>query len=212
MITRFWLGARRAGLTRAEFSAHWFHVHARFGRALPGLRAYVQNHAYPSAPPGVFDGCSELDFDDVDSMRAAFGSEQLRAADRDERRFGDPERYGVVITERRPVLVDEGADTDARLLCFLRADPRREPGYLTERLEEVTSAYAHGVCAVRAEVHATIQDAEPSPVCDAVVSLWFPSERALLEGGPGWHAASAAALTGVAFGRETLFVRPRRLR
>ncbi|MFP4312611.1 MAG: EthD domain-containing protein, partial [Nitriliruptoraceae bacterium] len=80
MITRFWLGRRRDSLSRPAFSAHWFGVHAAYGLALPGPRAYVQNHRLPrtaGTTPPTFDCCSELDFDDVDAMRTAFRSPQI---------------------------------------------------------------------------------------------------------------------------------------
>lgn len=215
MITRFWLGRRRPGLTRDEFSRHWDVVHGPFGLALPGLRAYVQNHPIPDpspfAPP-VFDGCSELDFDDVAAMRAAFGSPQIADADRDELAFADPDRFGVVITERRTLLGAAEPDTSARSLTFVRVDPRNTRDRLVEQAERLLSQEAAAVGAVRAELLVAVDDVEERQACDVVLSLWFPTRAGLLTAAPAWAAISADALAGSAFGRETALVEPRRKR
>jgi uncharacterized protein (TIGR02118 family) len=215
VITRFWLGTRRAGLTRTEFSAHWHDVHGPFGLALPGLRAYVQNHRLadpsPLTPP-LFDGCSELDFDDVAAMRAAFASPALAEADADERAFADPDRFDVVVT-RRHVLTGAGApDTDARLLCFVRAGGRSSRAELAEAAHGVAADLADRAGAVRSELLVAVDDAPEPQACDLVLSLWFPTRADLLAAAPGWADASAEALRGLAFGREIALVGPRRLR
>jgi uncharacterized protein (TIGR02118 family) len=215
MITRFWLGRRRAGTTHAAFSAHWYRTHAAYGLALPGLRAYVQNHLVAdrtTLTPPVFDGCSELDFDDLAAMQAAFASPQLAEADRDERAFADPDRFGVVVTERRPLFGAEEPDTDARLLCFVRANPRRTRAQLADAVEGVAAEDAQRAGAVRAELLVAVADAGEPQACDLVLSLWFPTRDAMTAAAPTWSAASSDALAGVAFGREIALVRPRRLR
>jgi uncharacterized protein (TIGR02118 family) len=215
MITRFWLGTRRPGMTREAFSEHWHEVHGPYGLALPGLRAYVQNHRF-EGPSGVgapiIDGCSELDFDDVAAMRSAFASSQIAEADEDERAFADVGRFGVVVTERRPLLGGSGPDTDARLLSFLRVNPRHTRSELAEATQALVLEHAEGAGAVRAEVLVAVDDAPEPQACDVVVSLWFPTREALLTAAPGWAAVEAEALAGVAFGRETVLVRPRRMR
>ena len=215
MITRFWLGTRREGRTRAAFSAHWHGVHARYGLALPGLRAYVQNHRLPTtagttAP--TFDGCSELDFDDLDAMQAAFASPALAAADDDERRFADPDRFGVVVAERQVLLGAETVDTPARLLCFIRRLPGRSRLELIEVVGASTLEQARAVGATRAEILTALDQAPEPQAAEVVVSLWFPTVAALTVGVPRWAVASGEALAGVAFGREIGLVHPRRLR
>jgi len=215
MITRFWLGTRRAGISRAAFSEHWYRTHGAYGLALPGLRAYVQNHLLagrtPLTPP-VFDGCSELDFDDVAAMRAAFASPQIEEADRDERAFADPDRFGVVVTQRRLLFGASAPDTDARLLCFIRVNPRRTRDELTGAVESFVVDRAERAGAVRAELLVAVEDAGEPQACDLVVSLWFPTLPALHEAAESWATTSAEFLTGLAFGREIALARPRRLR
>ncbi len=215
MITRFWLGTRRPGTSRKAFSEHWYRTHAPYGLALPGLRAYVQNHLLAdrsALTPPVFDGCSELDFDDLAAMQAAFASPQIEEADRDERAFADPDRFGVVVAERQVLFGGSTADTDARLLCFVRANPRRTRAQLTDTVQDVAAGQAERAGAVRAEVLVAVEDPAEPQACDVVVSLWFPTRAALLTAASTWAAASSEALTGLAFGRETVLVQPRRLR
>jgi uncharacterized protein (TIGR02118 family) len=65
---------RRPGMTRAEFSHYWKHVHGPIGARIPGLRRLVQSHATTSPgdrPRPDFDGMAELWFDDWDALREA---------------------------------------------------------------------------------------------------------------------------------------------
>lgn len=215
MITRFWLGTRRPGTSRAAFSQHWYRTHGPYGLALPGLRAYVQNHLVadpsPLTPP-VFDGCSELDFDDVAAMRAAFASPEIEAADRDERAFADPDRFGVVVTERQVLFGGSAPDTPARLLCFVLANPRHTRAELADAVHDVAADQARRGDAVRAELLVAVEEAPEPQACDVVVSLWFPTLPALMAAAPNWAAVSTETLTGLAFEREIALVRPRRLR
>jgi uncharacterized protein (TIGR02118 family) len=215
VITRLWLGTRRSGLSRAAFSEHWYRVHGPYGLALPGLRAYVQNHLLEEVagvPAPVFDGCSELDFDDVAAMQAAFTSPEMEEADRDERAFADPDRFGIVVAERRTLFGAQEPDTDARLLCFVRADPRCSRAELIEAVEGVAADQAERAGAVRGELLIALAEAPEAQACDLVVSLWFPTREAMVGAARSWDTASAEALTGLAFGREIAPVRPRRLR
>jgi uncharacterized protein (TIGR02118 family) len=215
VITRFWLGTRRSGLSRAAFSEHWYRIHGPYGLALPGLRAYVQNHLLDDVagvPAPTFDGCSELDFDDVPAMQAAFTSLEMEEADRDERAFADPDRFSIVVAERRVLFGAEVPDSDARLLCFVRANPRCSRSELVETVEGVIADQAERANAVRAELLVAVDEAPAPQACDLVVSLWFAAQPTMLEAAPGWSTASSEALAGYASGRETVLVRPRRLR
>lgn len=211
MITRLWLGTRRDGLDRAAFSAHWHDVHGSYGLAIPGLRAYVQNHLLDDASPlghPWFDGCSELDFDDVPAMVAAFASPELDAADADERAFADPDRFGVVVTERHLLVGSLTADTPARFLLFVRgpgSDERDAAAtLLTDRAEEVG--------AVRAELLVAVADAPQPQSADHVHSLWFPTIDALRAGAPEWLAIVRESDPSGSVERWPAMVAPRRLR
>jgi uncharacterized protein (TIGR02118 family) len=215
VITRLWMGLRRPGASGEEFRAHWRTVHAGLGARLPGLRRYVQNHPVRAdgLPPWPwFDGCSELDFDDLAAMRSSFASKAMREADADEARFADPVRFALAITERR-VLVDQGPGAGAvRLLTFLRANPARGRQAM---LRAFQGAYAEAVAAtgpLRYEQFVVLPEAhggEAAPACDAVDAIWFGSAveaRAWLASGEG--AAAALCLAGWVFGTERALVEP----
>ena len=214
MITRFWAGTRKAGSTRAHFQRHWAEVHAGFGLALPGLRAYVQNHV--DGGPGTnwatpaFDGCSELSWDDLAAMREAFTSREMRDADRDEREFADPDRFAVFLGERR-VLQGAVGDAGFRVLSFLRANPSGSKQRLAAALEAEYAQVVGGTNAACHEIFVAIDGADEPLACDVVDSLWFERrEDALRLGDLGVDIG--AALAGYAFGREVALVRSRRMR
>jgi uncharacterized protein (TIGR02118 family) len=82
MVKLIVIAARMPGLTPQECSDHWFEVHGPLAATLPGLRRYVQNHAVPDMYTRgrmTHDGWSELWFDDLASLRAAFASPQAEA-------------------------------------------------------------------------------------------------------------------------------------
>lgn len=216
MITRFWFGNRRPGLTAEAFSRHWFHTHAAFGLALPGLRAYVQNHRLVDVPSGwapTFDGCSELDFEDLTAMDAAFASPGIAAADADERLFADPDRFAVVVTERQGWFGADDPDVSVRLLSLIRANPRADrASILPALLAQDTVARARATGAARAEVLVALDEVATPQACDLVLSLWFDTVDLAVTAAPTWFDDTAAALAGLAFGREHALVGPRRLR
>ena len=214
MITRLWLGTRRDGLDRAAFSAHWHDGHGSYGLAIPGLRAYVQNHLLDDASPlghPWFDGCSELDFDDVAAMVAAFASPELAAADADERAFADPDRFGVVVTARHHLAGDAVADAPARLLLFVTDLPAAERDGANDASATLLATRAEAAGAVRAELLVAVDDAPQPQAADHVQSLWFPSVAALRAAVPGWLTAAEAALPA-AGERWVALAAPRRLR
>ena len=215
MITRLWMGLRRQGLEAEGFREHWRGVHAGLGARLPGLRRYVQNHPVQAdgLPPWPwFDGCSELDFDDVAAMRSAFASEPMREADADEAHFADPVRFALAITERT-VLADPGTAPGAvRLLTFLRANPARGRRAL---LDALRGPYAEAIAATRPLGHEQLvvlpraHGGEVAPACDAVDAIWFGSvaeARAWLASEE--CAAAALHLAGWTFGSERALVDP----
>ena len=216
MITRFWFGNRREGLTAEAFSDHWFHTHAAFGLALPGLRAYVQNPRDLDAPPGwapPFDGCSELDFDSVDAMASAFDSPAIVAADVDEREFADPDRYVVAATERQVWYGGEVADPPVRVLHLLRAAAGVDAATLLPAVLAADGvAAARQTGALRAEALPAVEVPGVPRTVDLVLSLWFGSAAGALAAVPAWSDRIAADTAGLVLGRELALVRPRRLR
>ena len=84
MIVRMGLLQKRADLEHDEFRKHWRDSHGPLAAKLPGLRRYHQNHVTDREQRGItyvrgtldFDGFSELWFDDLPSMQAAFAAEK----------------------------------------------------------------------------------------------------------------------------------------
>jgi uncharacterized protein (TIGR02118 family) len=87
---------KRPDIDTNEFRERWRDGHGPVAKKLPGLRRYHQNHVVDRAQRGItytrggldFDGFSELWFDDMPSMRAAFANEgQVKELGEDEARF-----------------------------------------------------------------------------------------------------------------------------
>ena len=95
MIVRMGLLQKRADIDQQEFRTHWRTGHGALAAKLPGLRRYHQNHIVDRSQRGItyardgldFDGFSELWFDDVPAMQAAFASDEVKALAADEDRF-----------------------------------------------------------------------------------------------------------------------------
>ncbi len=212
MITRLWMGNARGGSSAESFRVHWRDRHAPIALRLPGLRAYVQNHPVSHGVPNAFDGCSELDFDDVAAMRAAFRAPVMADANEDEALFADERRFALVVTERS-VLADGKTPADAvRLMTYLHANPAMGRKPLVAAIQHDAAASP----ALRHEVFVTLQKAhvgEVPPACDVVESLWFAGEDDAEHYRTSAAAVEAAErLKGLAFGRETVLVRPLRFR
>ena len=95
MIVRMGLLQKRADIDQQEFRTHWRTGHGALAAKLPGLRRYHQNHIVDRAQRGItyardgldFDGFSELWFDDLPAMQAAFAADEVEALADDEDRF-----------------------------------------------------------------------------------------------------------------------------
>ncbi len=191
MITRVGMAPRAAGLSYARFSDHWRNEHAAVAGALPGVRAYVQNHPIlaggrPLLPYPGFDACSQIVFDDEATMQASFATRtpdsELR---RDELRMIEPARLMVMLATPRTVL--EGAavpDSAVKLMTFLRAAPAADPGALGSRLDEIAQATGDGGGTILRRERLTAipgARAEGMPAwCDAIDVLWFADAEAAL--------------------------------
>jgi uncharacterized protein (TIGR02118 family) len=217
MITRVGMAPRAAGLTYEEFQAHWRSEHAGVAGEIPGLRGYVQNHAVlvdgrPVFPyPGV-DACSELLFDDLESMDAGFASEHYRqTVVADEHALIDKTRFAMILTGRR-VLLDGDPGPDAvKLITFVPV----HPGSTREALDAVLAGPYREIVAdaapLRHEQLLEIPGAHAGRIpalCAAVDVLWFPGvdEAVELVRGEVGHRAGYA-LAGSAFGLERILAR-----
>jgi uncharacterized protein (TIGR02118 family) len=126
---------RRAGLTREEFFDHWLNVHGPLAAKLPGLRRYVQNHAVKDAEsyrPMTHDGWSEMWFDDLASLQAAWASPMGVAMREDgERLFSEPIGIGIARERYQKWPGDTRKDWGARGLNEQQIKERLErDGYM----------------------------------------------------------------------------------
>jgi uncharacterized protein (TIGR02118 family) len=100
--------SKKRELSVEEFQRYWRETHGPIAGRIPGLRRYVQCHVVPAlygqgtAP--AYDGAAELWFDNMDALRAAMGSPEVRAAIEDEKNFIDHSRVASLITTEKPVV------------------------------------------------------------------------------------------------------------
>jgi uncharacterized protein (TIGR02118 family) len=107
MVKLIYCISKKPGLTVEEFQTYWRDTHGPIAGRIPGLRRYVQCHVVPElygrqAP--AYDGAAELWFDDLDAMRAAMQSDEVKAAMEDEKNFIDHTRVASFVTTEKPVV------------------------------------------------------------------------------------------------------------
>ena len=107
MVKLIYCISKKPGLTVEEFQRYWRETHGPIAARIPGLRRYVQCHVVPELygrqdPP--YDGAAELWFDDLDAMRAAMQSDEVKAAMEDEKNFIDHTRVASFVTTEKPVV------------------------------------------------------------------------------------------------------------
>lgn len=107
MVKLIYCISKKPELTVEEFQRYWHETHGPIAGKIPGLRRYVQSHVLPElygrqTPP--FDGAAELWFDDLDAMRAAMQSPEVRAAMEDEKNFIDHSRVASFVTVEKPIV------------------------------------------------------------------------------------------------------------
>jgi uncharacterized protein (TIGR02118 family) len=112
MVKLIYAITRKAGMPVEEFQRYWRETHAPIVKRIPGLRRYVQCHVLPelydrhSGEGPVYDGAAELWFDDLDAMRQAMRSSEVRAAQEDERNFIDHSKVFAIVTTENVVVGD----------------------------------------------------------------------------------------------------------
>ncbi len=102
MVKAIYLIRRKPGMSPADFHRYWREVHGAIAARIPGMRRYVQCHAFHDAAD--YDGAAEAWFDDMDAVRAAVASAEYAAARADEARFIDLDRTTLIFTEEVPVI------------------------------------------------------------------------------------------------------------
>jgi uncharacterized protein (TIGR02118 family) len=181
-ITRLGTAPRAAGLSYTGFQDHWRGEHAGLAGGLPGLRRYLQNHAVledglPVLPYAGFDACSEIEFDSVEAMDAAFASEHYRSTvTADEHALIERSRFMLALMERSVVRDGAPPAGAVKLLSFWRTTARASTAELHDALAEQWVAATAGAGHVRHEQLHTldgVHEGRPGPVCDAVDILTF---------------------------------------
>ena len=221
VITRMGMAPREASLDYEGLQAHWRSEHADLASQLEGLRSYVQNHAVlehgrPLLPYVGFDACSELEWDSLEAMDAAFASEHYRqAVVADEHSLIDKSRFLLLLSERRVLQDGEPGPDAVKLLTYLPLDARSTTEALFEVLGGPYREIAARAAPLRHEQLLELPGAHEGrlpPVFRAVDILWFPSPAealAFVQGELGHEAGYA--LAGTAFGLERLVARPFRV-
>ncbi len=188
MITRMGLLRKRDDLSAEAFRRHWREIHGPLAARLPGLRRYHQNHVVDREQRGIghargshdFDGISELWFDDLPSMSAAFAGDFVRRLGEDEAAFIG----GIhVITAIQHVVVPTppGAPLLKRMSTLRRRpdvsaeDFRREwfdvHSFLVRRLPQV-KGYTQNLIFDRSHGRGKPANYDELPI-DGIVELWF---------------------------------------
>ena len=84
MIKLIYCINRLPQLSVEKFQDYWLNTHGPIAGAIKGVKRYVQCHTlsetYTDGRQPPFDGCAQLWWEDADAMRAASGSDEVRAA------------------------------------------------------------------------------------------------------------------------------------
>jgi uncharacterized protein (TIGR02118 family) len=194
VIVRMGLIQKRSDIGSDDFRTHWRDSHGPLAAKLPGLRRYHQNHVVDRAQRGIsyarggndFDGFSELWFDDVPSMLAAFATEDVQLLGKDEDRFiGDlklitaiqhvviPKPSGIPLIKRMSTL-KRRADVSSEKFKSEWFDVH---SFLVKRLPEV-KGYTQNLIFDRSQARGRPATYEELPI-DGIVELWFTDVDAL---------------------------------
>ena len=211
------MAPRAPELDFEAFQEHWSTEHGALAGTLAGLRSYVQNHAIlaagrPLLPYPGFDACSELSFDSLEAMDAAFDSDHYRnTVTTDEKTLIDKTRFGLMLTKRRVLDDGEPAEGAVKLLTFFSVDANSSHEELAEALAGPYRDAVAPAGPVRHEQLLVIpgaHDGRRAALADAADLLWFESgEAALAFVASDAAFAAAYTLAGRAFGAQRLLAR-----
>jgi uncharacterized protein (TIGR02118 family) len=103
MVKAFNFFKRRPELGVERFREYWLNQHAAVIRAIPEIRKYVASIALPSSYRNgrepLYDGISEVWFDDEETILATMNTAPRRAAVTDDAVFVDTSKAGSIITD-----------------------------------------------------------------------------------------------------------------
>jgi uncharacterized protein (TIGR02118 family) len=190
MVKTFNFFKRKSGLSVDDFRNYWLNEHAAIIRAIPELRKYVASLALPSSyreHEPLYDGISEVWFDDEAAIRLTADSPQRRAASADDTKFVDMSKAVSIITDE--VVQKEGTPgKDAvKILSLLTRKPgievaafqsywRTNHGPLAAKIPQ-TRRYVQ--CHVRPSGYADGR----APRYDGVAEVWFDDFQAVRDSG-----------------------------
>jgi uncharacterized protein (TIGR02118 family) len=198
VIVRMGLLEKRADIDNSEFRRRWREGHGPIASKLPGLRRYHQNAVVDREQRGItyarggldFDGFSELWFDDMPSMQAAFANEQqVKELGEDENRFiGEmklitavqhvviPKPTGIPLIKRMSTL-KRRADVSTE---DFKAQWFDVHSVLVKRLPQV-KGYTQNLIFDRSQGRGRPAKYEALPI-DGIVELWFADVDSLNAG------------------------------
>ena len=197
MIVRMGLLQKRPDIGSQDFRTHWRDRHGPLAAKLPGLRRYHQNHVVDRQQRGItyargghdFDGFSQLWFDDLPSMSAAFATEQVQELGEDENRFIGEFK---LVTAVPHVVVPKPADVPLikRMSTLKRRRDVSSEKFMTEwfdvhsvlvkRLPEV-KGYTQNLIVDRSQARRKPATYEELSI-DGIVELWFSELDSLNSG------------------------------
>ena len=106
---------RKPDMSVEEFRKYWLETHAEFGKRIPGVKRYIQVHAFegelaemmagghPAGKNEPFDGVAELWFEEED-LKKLPGTEGALAALQDEANFIDFERSTIFLATEHVIV------------------------------------------------------------------------------------------------------------
>jgi len=134
MIKLVYCLRRKPDLTLEEFQDHWLERHSDFGRALPGLRRYVQYHRLANDPINTalaqagasevtvepYDGMVAAWFDDAEGFSKAMATDVAAAALEDEKLFIDHDRSDAVLVDEHVIVEPVGRGPIVLVECLAK--------------------------------------------------------------------------------------------
>ncbi|MCC6306286.1 MAG: EthD family reductase [Rhodobacteraceae bacterium] len=213
MIARFGLLRRHPALSPEAFAHHWHDVHGPLAAALPGLRAYFQHRVLEKGSHAILgdwtlDGFSELHFDDMASMKAAFAAPSGGEAKKDlgeflaEVKLVACEKHAVIPARLDPGPVVKRMSLIRRIPGLSDADFRREwLGVHSGMMKQWPDVLGYNQnLVVDRYFRSNTESATPDEVpVDGIVEIWFASDARMKAA----HAAPIVAAT-MAHAREFL--------
>ncbi|MGA9724513.1 MAG: EthD family reductase [Candidatus Binatus sp.] len=189
MVKAFNFFKRKPGLNVDDFQNYWLNEHAAIIRAIPELRKYVASITLPSAYRNrepLYDGISEVWFDDEDAMRRN-DTPPRHAAHEDDAKFVDMSKAAAIVTDEIIQKAGTPGDGAVKMFSMLTRKPatdvaafqaywRNHHGPLAAKIPQVRR---YVQCHVRSSAYTEGR----TPRYDGVAELWFDDFEAVRDSG-----------------------------